>query len=212
MQTSNSYPCFGSIPRQLVCFWASMPTCNRGTGWLKTQRTLQLDDHSSPLPRIAVFAQFLVRRPELIEELKEYGADLVLLDDERAADHVREVTAGGAVRLGLCGLSGEATARLAKLLSPGGKLVSYALMSGNLTVSFNVLDFIFRNISFHGFYQDRREYDAKTPGIIEEAAMLIAEGKLRVPVAAVYPLHQFQEAIAHVQRGGKVLLKVKDST
>ncbi len=39
-------------------------------------------------------------------------------------------------------------------------------------------------------------------------AQLVAEGKLKQPVAAVYPLSQAREALAHAQaKTGKVLFK-----
>ena len=37
---------------------------------------------------------------------------------------------------------------------------------------------------------------------------LIAEGKLYVPVAATYSLSEGKQALAHIQRGGKVLFKI----
>ncbi len=40
---------------------------------------------------------------------------------------------------------------------------------------------------------------------IKTGARLIAEGKLHLPIAAVYPLSAAHEAIMHAQRGGKVL-------
>src|SRR5438105_12856746 len=37
---------------------------------------------------------------------------------------------------------------------------------------------------------------------------LVASGAIRVPIAATYPLTAFREAVAHVQRGGKVMFDV----
>jgi hypothetical protein len=37
----------------------------------------------------------------------------------------------------------------------------------------------------------------------------MAAGRLDVPIAATYPLTAIRDAIAHVQRGGKVLLDFK---
>jgi NADPH:quinone reductase-like Zn-dependent oxidoreductase len=63
-----------------------------------------------------------------------------------------------------------------------------------------------KDITLHSFYQVRREYEAKIPGILREATAMIATGKLHVPVAATYPLSAIKDAVAHVERGGKVLL------
>jgi hypothetical protein len=38
---------------------------------------------------------------------------------------------------------------------------------------------------------------------------LIASGKLYVPVTATYPLSAIKDAVAHVERGGKVLLDMQ---
>jgi CheY-like chemotaxis protein len=37
---------------------------------------------------------------------------------------------------------------------------------------------------------------------------LVASGVIRVPIAATYRLTAFREAVAHVQRGGKVMFDV----
>jgi NADPH:quinone reductase-like Zn-dependent oxidoreductase len=39
-------------------------------------------------------------------------------------------------------------------------------------------------------------------------ARLVAEGKLRVPIAATYPLASAATALAHAEKGGKVLFAV----
>jgi len=63
-----------------------------------------------------------------------------------------------------------------------------------------------KDITLHSFYEGRSEYDAKIPGILREAAPMIAAGTLLFPIAATYPLSAFKEAVADVGRGGKVLL------
>jgi NADPH:quinone reductase-like Zn-dependent oxidoreductase len=42
----------------------------------------------------------------------------------------------------------------------------------------------------------------------ERFSRLVAEGQLRVPIAATYPLASAAAALAHAQRGGKVLFAV----
>jgi len=39
-------------------------------------------------------------------------------------------------------------------------------------------------------------------------AQLVAEGKLRMPIAAAYPLASATAALTHAERGGKVLFAV----
>lgn len=57
---------------------------------------------------------------------------------------------------------------------------------------------------FVGAYDNR----TKVLPVIQEAAPLVAAGALTLPVAAIYPLADVQAAIAHLHRGGKILLRV----
>jgi NADPH:quinone reductase-like Zn-dependent oxidoreductase len=56
--------------------------------------------------------------------------------------------------------------------------------------------------------QVRFDYRDKVLPVIREAAPLVADGTLVVPVAGVYPLEHIQDAVQHLLRGGKILLKV----
>jgi NADPH:quinone reductase-like Zn-dependent oxidoreductase len=51
--------------------------------------------------------------------------------------------------------------------------------------------------------------DLKIPSALRETAPLVASGVIRVPIAATYRLTAFREAVAHVQRGGKVMFDVE---
>jgi NADPH:quinone reductase-like Zn-dependent oxidoreductase len=68
-----------------------------------------------------------VQRPELIAQLEESGGDLVLLEDEHAADRIAAVVGRGRIALAMDGVSRPATARLSHYLSQKGVLVGYAL-------------------------------------------------------------------------------------
>ena len=56
------------------------------------------------------------------------------------------------------------------------------------------------------------DYATKVLPVIREAVPLVASGALFVPVAAVFELDDIQAAIQQVLRGGKVLLKVVQSS
>jgi NADPH:quinone reductase-like Zn-dependent oxidoreductase len=45
-----------------------------------------------------------------------------------------------------------------------------------------------------------------------QAAAMIASGRVHIPVARTYPLSAIKEAVAHAQRGGKILLDVAGSS
>jgi NADPH:quinone reductase-like Zn-dependent oxidoreductase len=52
------------------------------------------------------------------------------------------------------------------------------------------------------------DVELKIPSALRETAPLVASGVIRVPIAATYRLTAFREAVARVQRGGKVMFDV----
>ena len=109
--------------------------------------------------------------------------------------------------LGIDGVAGKASATIAGVLSESGTLVVYALMSGE-PVTVAPLDLIAKRVVVKGFFLNHPDVELKIPGVLRETAPLVASGAIRVPIAATYPLTAFREAVAHVQRGGKVLFGV----
>ena len=152
----------------------------------------------------------IVRRQELVDELKAIGGDVVVVDSPDVAARIREAVGQDDLHLALDGVSGPATGVLASTLSPGGTLVSFAAMS-EAPMSMSPLDVIFKPITMRGFWMGHPEYAAKIPPALKQAAAMIASGLVHAPVAAVYPLSSIKEAVAHAQRGGKVLLDVAGS-
>ena len=151
----------------------------------------------------------LVRRPELVDELRAAGGDVVLLDGPDLAARVAQATSNAQIRLGLDGVGGDSTLPLAGCLASRGTLAVYSAVSkkpGQLSV----IDLVFRNISVRGFWLLYPEYRnaPKTIEATQASARLIAEGKLHLPIAATYPLTAIKDALAHAQRGGKVLLQI----
>lgn len=150
----------------------------------------------------------LVRRAELVQELRLAGGDIVLVDEAGAAAAAAAIVGTGTVRLALDGVAGSATARLVDFLAPGSAIVAYADMSGDKTAAVDLRQLMFKSIASYFFYQNRPQYRAKIPGLLREVAGLVATGQLHTPVARTYRLSQFAEAIAHTRAGGKVLFDV----
>ena len=75
----------------------------------------------------------------------------------------------------------------------------------------DMVSLIFKRISVRGFFLSDPEHAAKIVPLVVEAAELLRSGRLHAPVAATYPLSAIKDAVAHVQRGGKVLLDVAAS-
>jgi NADPH:quinone reductase-like Zn-dependent oxidoreductase len=75
-------------------------------------------------------------------------------------------------------------------------------------MSISPLDVIFKPLTVRGFFLGHPEFAAKVAPTVVQAAKMIASGRLHIPVAGTYPLSAIKKAIAHAQRGGKILLNV----
>jgi len=149
----------------------------------------------------------LVRREEVVGELKALGGDLVVLDAPEGRERIKAAIAKEAPRLAIDGVGGGATATLSAIVSRGATIVSYSAMSRE-PMSINAVDLIFKGVVVRGFWLGDPAHAAKIQPVLEEAARMVRAGQLRVPVAATYPLSAIKDAVAHVQRGGKVLLEI----
>ena len=89
--------------------------------------------------------------------------------------------------------------------------MTYAAATGH-PMSINAMSLIGKHVTVRGFSIADFDYATKVLPVIHEAAPLVASGALFVPVAAVFELDEIQAAIQQVLRGGKVLLKVVQSS
>jgi len=154
----------------------------------------------------------VVRREGLSGALHNLGADAVLVDGPDLPRRVARVTGGANVKLAIDAISGDASARLAACLAPGGALLNYGMMSGkNLQVS--PAHLIGGGIVVKGFWlppaMARIGADGRAK-VFGELIPLVVTGALKAEVEATYPLDRIKEALAHASRSerkGKVLLK-----
>jgi trans-2-enoyl-CoA reductase len=154
----------------------------------------------------------VVRREELIDELKAEGGDVVLVDGEKLRDQVREQTGGAKIKLGLNAVGGDSALRLANCLAPGGTLVSFGAMSLQpLKIPTGL--FIFKDLRFRGIWINKW-YDNATQaeriatfGPIFEMAK---RGRLKTKVESLHPLSDYKAAVtraAEGKRDGKIVFK-----
>jgi NADPH:quinone reductase-like Zn-dependent oxidoreductase len=149
----------------------------------------------------------LARDDATFAELTEAGADVVHVDDPDAVGDVRAVIGDARVALAVEAVGGPVVARLLELLSDGGWLVSYSWARDEpMWVDTSTL--VGKHLTVRGFFVGDFDYRDKVVPVIREAAPLVADGTLVVPVAGVYPLEHIQDAVQHLLRGGKILLKV----
>ncbi len=147
----------------------------------------------------------LVRRRELIDEIKQAGGDIVLEDDPASVAEAAQAVGKGAVRLAVDSVGGSATATLIQLLSDRGVLVTYASATGQ-PLAIDELQLIGKHLTVKGFFLGDYDHVSKVLPAQIEAAPLVASGALTVPVAAVYPIAKIKEALEHLHKGGKILL------
>lgn len=151
----------------------------------------------------------VVRRKELVDEVRAAGTDVALLDGPDLAARAAEATKKARIKLALDGVAGESGTALAQTLTPGGTFVVYSFMSRQ-PVQLSGTDVVFRDVVVRGFwlYSPRFRDSPKIAEAMKLGARLVAEGKLKVPVAAAYPLTESAAALAHAAKGGKILFEV----
>jgi trans-2-enoyl-CoA reductase len=151
----------------------------------------------------------IVRRPELVSELRGLGADVVLVDGPNVRGRVADATSAAPIRLAIDGVSGQSTATLSGCLAPGGAVVLYSILGGHSGVA-DGIDLIFRDIVIRGFWLYSPPYRGSPKAVeaMKLGAQLIAESKLHFPIASIYPLTAPREALRHALKGGKVLFEI----
>ena len=154
----------------------------------------------------------VVRREELIDELRAEGGDVVLVDGEKLRDEVKDATGAAPIRLGLNAVGGESALRLANCLAPGSTMVTFGAMSLQpLKIPNGLL--IFKDLRFRGIWINKW-YDHATEQERMEAFQALFEmakrGLLKTKVERAYPLSEVKAAVTHAAQGkrsGKIIFE-----
>ena len=153
----------------------------------------------------------VVRREDVVAELKAIGGDVVLVDGPDLGKRVAAETGNAPIALAVDGVGDTATTNLLGCLAEKGVHIFYSTISGKPSVV-PATHLIFRDISIRGFWlanwfnrvtpdQITRMYDRLTP--------LVASGAISAPIVGIYGFSQIAEAVAVASKNrGKVLLKV----
>src|SRR5260370_6531694 len=149
----------------------------------------------------------VVRREDVVAELKAIGGDVVLVDGPDLGKRVAAETGKAPIALAVDGVGDTATTNLLGCLAEKGVHVFYSTISGKPSVV-PATHFIFRDISMRGFWlanwfnsatpdQITRMYDRLTP--------LVASGAISAPIAGTYRFADIGEAVAVASKNrGKV--------
>src|SRR5713226_9627782 len=150
----------------------------------------------------------VVRRGEVVAEIKALGGDVVLVDGPDLAKRVAAETGNAPITLALDGVADTSPMNLMSCLSEGGVLVSYGGTSRKpMVVSPGGL--IFKKQAIRGFwllYWYQSAKPEELTAMFGRLAPLVASGAISTPVAATYGFEQVTEAITKAgASGGKVL-------
>jgi trans-2-enoyl-CoA reductase len=154
----------------------------------------------------------IVRRAELIDELTEEGADVVLVDGDSVREDVKKATGGAAIRLGLNAVGGDSALRLANALAAGATMVTFGAMSLQpLKIPNGLL--IFKDLRFRGIWINKW-YDNATMAermeVFRQLFEMAQRGLLETRVEKTYRLSELQTAVAHAaqsKRSGKIIFE-----
>ena len=153
----------------------------------------------------------VVRKPEAVEHVLGLGGDKVVLQGEGLSERIAEALAGRQLSLILDALGGTPIAALLPSLKVGGSAVGYALLSGE-PPSFSPA-YLYRNLSFHGFWLMNWLRTATPDGVKETyqvLADLTTQNLISAKISATFSLDRYQDAFAHAQhsnRSGKALFR-----
>jgi mitochondrial enoyl-[acyl-carrier protein] reductase / trans-2-enoyl-CoA reductase len=147
----------------------------------------------------------VVRRPELAEELKQLGADLVIVDGDDLAQRVARETGDAPIRLAVEAIGGGATGRIADCVASDGTIVHYGSMSG-VNPDVGRTNFVYRGVKLTGFMLGRflaRRSAERIRAIYADLGEQVKAGRLHAPVDTVYPIDKIKDALAHADKGGR---------
>jgi mitochondrial enoyl-[acyl-carrier protein] reductase / trans-2-enoyl-CoA reductase len=154
----------------------------------------------------------VVRREELIDELRAEGGDVVLVDGENLREEVKNATSGAPIHLGLNAVGGESALRLANCLAPESTVVTFGAMSLRpLKIPNGLL--IFKDLRFRGIWINKWYNNATMDERMEAFRQLFEmakRGLLKTKVEKAHPLSEAKTAVAHAaqgKRGGKIIFE-----
>ncbi|MGC4013001.1 MAG: 2-enoyl thioester reductase domain-containing protein [Luteolibacter sp.] len=154
---------------------------------------------------IGIRTMNLVRRPDLVAELKELGADHVVVDGEEGLQQAKQVIGKPGAALGFNAVGGESALRVMNLLAPHATHITYGAMARRpLTIPNGLL--IFKDLQFRGLWITKwieQASDAEIAEVYDRLAAMALAGGLVQPVDAEFPLADFQAALARATEGGR---------
>ena len=153
----------------------------------------------------------VVRRDDVVAEVKAIGGDVVLVDGPDLAKRVAAETGKAPIALAVDGVGDTSTTNLLGCLAEKAVHVFYSMISGKPSIV-PATHFIFSDISMRGFWLANWFRDAKPHQITEmydRLTPLVASGAISAPIAGTYSFAEIAEAVAVASKNrGKALFTV----
>lgn len=153
----------------------------------------------------------IVRREELVLDLKSLGGTVVLVDGPDLAERVKAATNGADIKLAFDAVAGATFERLVETLGYGATVVSYGTLSG-AQPELNMRALIANDVRPRGFWLSKwyetasaEQKQTALGGLIP----LIASGQVKTKIDSRFPLEEIADAVTRAAssgRDGKVLL------
>ena len=153
----------------------------------------------------------VVRRDDVVAEVKAIGGDVVLIDGPDLPKRVAAETGKAPIALAVDGVGDTSTTNLLGCLAEKAVHVFYSTISGKPSIV-PATHFIFRDISMRGFWLANWFKDAKPHQITEmydRLTPLVASGAISAPIVGTYSFAEIAEAVAVASKNrGKALFTV----
>lgn len=213
---------------QAACFFV-----NPATAWVMTREVLKVPANAwllqtaagSALGRMIIrlgkLSGFrtlnIVRRETQAAELRQLGADAVLVCDSDTAaadltDRIRSVVGGNGLLYAVDAVGGAVGSAVIRSLGPGGHMLAYGTLSGQ-PLSFSPRTLMTVGSSVEGFwlgnFMQQRGLLFRL-GLVRRLTRLIRSGILSTQIAGTWPLDQAATAVRAAEDStvaGKCLLK-----
>jgi len=153
----------------------------------------------------------VVRDLKQSNELTALGADAVIFaEDEQFSERVNTLTSGTGIHAALDAVGGNLGTKILQNMAENGRIIIYGLLSGSPVQFFNS-QVIYKNLEIKGFgirgflqTQDKKQKEEMVQTLTKE----IAKPSFELPVAGIFALEQFQEALsanAYRNTAGKII-------
>jgi NADPH:quinone reductase-like Zn-dependent oxidoreductase len=155
----------------------------------------------------------VVRRAAAIEEMAEAGiGDVVSTDVEGWQERARAITGGAPILRAVDSIGGKAVDELMDLVAETGRLVSFGSLSRE-PIQISNRNLLYKRATISGFWAARPDQKMSPEQLAAARLDLVrraADGRLRLPVAQVFPLAEAAAAaVASTApgRGGKIVIR-----